>query len=165
MSRISFARNLSFFVILLSTGLGCTEEDTPYIITCNNGPIDVEQVPYGNYRLQNVEDRPNYLRNLKLTIQTQADFEYYFELVEGVYPKIDFKRKTLLFVRTDEKLAFRITQRAVMDCDKKLITWQMDALSMDSVPHFPEFSPIDFAILVPKISGSTHFLFQPHIIK
>ena len=163
-ANIGFTRYFCIFSTLLFTGIEC-KEDEPYIITCESGPIEPELVPYGTYGLQNINETPGKLRNLQMTIQTQADFEYYLHPAGGIYPIIDFKRKTLLLVRTDEKLAFRGTQRVSIDCDKKLITWQVDAIHTEGLPQYPELRPNQFAILVPKIDGSYDYVFQPNIIE
>ncbi|QRR00149.1 hypothetical protein [Dyadobacter sandarakinus] len=159
---------VQYYILSLFTIFGSCKPEEPYVITCLNGPVKVEYPRFTNLTLQNVGDltgQPTNLRNLTLIIQTNADYEYY--LKSGIpLPNIDFKRKTMLIVRTDERINFQLgpeNSNISIDCDKNEIIRRMDALSDE--PNVPEYFSHIFVIVIPKITKDKKFYFQRNILK
>ena len=157
-------RNL--FITILSligyTFVGCQQEE-PYVITCNDGDVKWEFAPQMYASLKNVGDLPNYIPTIKLKIQSQAEYEHY---VSGNYlPAIDFERKTLIIVRTDERLSYTANYFVTADCVKNELRWEIEAYDLDGRPQNPEESLLFiFAILVPKTNDNTVLIYRPKIL-
>lgn len=140
----------------------CKKQE-PYVIVCHDGPVDWEHMKPTSFDLQNVGDRPGQIPNILLTIQSQIDYEYYFRPVR-ILPAIDFERKTLLLVRTDEHLAFLANMHVEADCSNELLTWQVDALRPDTLAQNPDIRQLILTIVVPKINDKTDVIFKPKIV-
>ena len=151
-------KKLAVFLLLL-TIFSCTEEDAPYIITCSDGIVPIENFP-GNFedafKFRNDIDS---MEQRKFVIQSDTEWESYVTSIYGTgLPSVDFSKKTVIIGRLYHSIKSSITkQEIVSDCGKKEIYYKISLLEGSAADTGNAY----FYAIIPKISEDTRVKIQP----
>jgi hypothetical protein len=132
--------------------VGC-EEETPYIITCSDGAVPIEQFPATRAARFSFKNDIESLKQRKFVIQNEIEWRSYIEGNSfGGLPEVDFKRKTVILGRKyNSTNCALVKQNIVSDCEAKELTYHVVMKEGNAAISGTTY----FYAIVPKIAEDT----------
>ncbi|WAC14614.1 hypothetical protein [Dyadobacter pollutisoli] len=145
-------RKVLSFCFLFLMLVGCKEE-TPYVITCSDGAVPIEQFSgrfTSVFRFKNDIDS---LKQRKFVIRNEIEWRSYIEGSSfGGLPELDFERKTIILGRkfhsTNSPL---VEQNIVSNCESKELTYHVTMKEGNEAVNGNTY----YYAIIPKISDDT----------